>query len=1532
MTTRRAWFGLTLVFLASVLVVVLGGIPIRSAATASDGPPQDTSLIVGRNVNVVSGTELPGGDPYLQRQNEPSIAASTRNPLHLLAGMNDYRTIDMPFEDKVPGLELGNQAIGRDAWLSIAKSFNGGQSWTTSLLPGFPQDLSGEGTLSPLKLFGTAADPVVRAGTNGLFYYAGIAFNRVDRGSGVVFVARYIDLNNKENADTIKYDGISIVDQGNSGQFLDKPWMAVDIPRPGHGHITVTGQTGEIPCGNVYVSYSAFVGKTDDNIRSKIYFKRSIDCGRTWGAAIKLSESQHTDQGTTIAIDPDTGAIYVAWRRFATASQSNAIVFVKSTDGGLTFTKPVVIRTMGLSFPAGPGGPFDQRTTSETFRTNSHPTITVDQNGTVYLAWAERQADMQAKIMLTYSTNGGMTWIPPLVVDGAAPGHQYMPSLAFAGGSVMLMWYDQRKDEAQVAPEAYIADLYKHHRHTVDVRVARIDPVNLDNASSFIHPSKQASRYRYKLIGWDENTVTLEKLEHAYTGLTMFQKGTVPFGGDYIDLTAAPVFLPTPDGEWKYNTDTVDPMDPSKPLVTAFHLAWQDTRDVKLPIDDLWPDWSLYRAPMSTQPDGQFPSPPYPTNNCDYTGMMNQNVYTACVTPGFIAFSPGNTKPLDLLGAVDDHGFPIARAFTITVKNMTDDDRAFRLTIEAPADICASFVQYFDVGPWGAPPNGFPQGFPVEALDVAVASQSTLSRPVFIYPYPADPKATVKVHVTDVTDGVTSPTSIVALNPDPTNPVIDQPDDVQQPHVKGAEVHNPHVKGVSVKNETEEYLINPHVKGLDVVNADTANPHVKGEVLNPHVKGTDVEAPHVKGESISEITWEVTNEGNTTTPYTFDTFVTYNAPNTTDTNAGDYIPPEDAVQFQLLIYKIYTTPAANGCALGEQEHHELIANIPNPHVKGPHVKGTPPSALSYVVPEEAKEATFWLNPKERALVKLYAVDPKLGNGDDFSFGETGGEEVFDDVNAEAEVTSQAHNTEDLEEGIFTLPSDTSVAPGPGMTSPLSGDFLDNGCKINPAAGSIEWDFDWTDIPGATAYHLYVLGPSATIPLVDMDNIGTSSFHLSGSGDYVDYTNLLGWICMVRAYVPSAPNPGWTGWSEVRSFNVDPPEDCPILLSPQIDVLAGALPVPDGGNFSFGSRIVGSDTDITFEIANNGNGDLTLSGTPRVSIAGTDSDQFLLTQPPVGSVAAGQSTTFRVRFLPTSEGLKTATISIVSNDLDESPYDVTLQGNAVPIGGLIALYDFGGNANDSSANGLHGTIHGTAVFSDDRHGVPSGALNFDGTTTYVELPSESSFDLNQITIIAIVKVPNFSRRNSIIAKGSNFGSFTVHIVSPDGWPYYTFRVAVGNSTYWLDNGPVPQNQYFHLASTFDAGSLQLRGYVNGAPTGSFTVQYPPLMNDQNVTIGLMPNEYFIGAIDEIRIYGGILSPAEIQALYNLAFGPFVTPLPLENNADDVEQLRRAPLAPADPFLWTWTDLQFAVFDVPWENRRFYELTSGMAEKR
>ena len=374
MSIRR----LFLFSLVAVVLLIATGISTKSNNSNGDSNPD---IIVGRNVNMVAGTEFPtypDGDPYLQRQNEPSIAVSTRNPLHILAGSNDYRAIDYVDTGELPGQDQLATSHDRDAWLGVFKSFNGGQTWITTLLPGYKYNPYDPGT-SPLYGYGASADPTVRAGPNGLFYYSGIAFDRIKNGTSVLFVARYTDNNTTKigDPDPIKYIDTSIVDRGTSGQFADKPWIAVDIPRNLSPPVLISDPVAGIPdqlipAHNVYIVYSIFLGDLKSKPHNKILFARSTDCGDTWDHPTKLSEGEHINQGTTIAVSPLNGDIYAAWRRFKSDTETDAIMVCKSEDFGSSFTKPKEIRTIN---------PFDQFTGEERFRTSAFPTLAVDNAG-----------------------------------------------------------------------------------------------------------------------------------------------------------------------------------------------------------------------------------------------------------------------------------------------------------------------------------------------------------------------------------------------------------------------------------------------------------------------------------------------------------------------------------------------------------------------------------------------------------------------------------------------------------------------------------------------------------------------------------------------------------------------------------------------------------------------------------------------------------------------------------------------------------------------------------------------------------------------------------------------------------------------------------------------------------------------------------------------------------------------------------------------------------------------------------------------
>jgi uncharacterized delta-60 repeat protein len=136
------------------------------------------------------------------------------------------------------------------------------------------------------------------------------------------------------------------------------------------------------------------------------------------------------------------------------------------------------------------------------------------------------------------------------------------------------------------------------------------------------------------------------------------------------------------------------------------------------------------------------------------------------------------------------------------------------------------------------------------------------------------------------------------------------------------------------------------------------------------------------------------------------------------------------------------------------------------------------------------------------------------------------------------------------------------------------------------------------------------------------------------------------------------------------------------LSPEIAVEQPALTnIADGGNKDFGAQNVGSTADLVFTIKNSGSTNLILSGTPKVVVSGTHASLFTITAQPTSPVAPASSTTFTVRFAPTSAGAKTAALSIGSDDADENPFDIQLTATGLGAGPLSGTDNFNDNSKD-----------------------------------------------------------------------------------------------------------------------------------------------------------------------------------------------------------------------------------------------------------
>jgi alpha-glucosidase len=231
-------------------------------------------------------------------------------------------------------------------------------------------------------------------------------------------------------------------------------------------------------------------------------------------------------------------------------------------------------------------------------------------------------------------------------------------------------------------------------------------------------------------------------------------------------------------------------------------------------------------------------------------------------------------------------------------------------------------------------------------------------------------------------------------------------------------------------------------------------------------------------------------------------------------------------------------------------------------------------------------------------------------------------------------------------------------------------------------------------------------------------------------------------------------------------------------SREIGITQASTPIAMYGEHSFGSiDILSSSAEITFTILNSGFENLVLTGTPKVVISGVNASEFTVITDASSPILAGQSTTFKIKFTPTSSGTRTARVTIASNDTDEGSYVFNISGQGVKLNQTITFGALVNKTFNDPAFGLAATAgSGLAVSytsSNTAVATVSGnivTIHSAGTTTIIA--SQAGNDVynaagNQQQTLTVNKATQSITFNALADKVYGGGTFDLAATASSG---------------------------------------------------------------------------------------------------------------------------------------------------------------------
>jgi len=220
-----------------------------------------------------------------------------------------------------------------------------------------------------------------------------------------------------------------------------------------------------IHAGVAYTVWDNLISPTDqpdDRIHAAAYtgpaeFSKTNDFGATWSPVQTIIGSGNRQQtiGNIIVVDPNTDTLYDFTdlivppnTPFKGVASNAELAFVKSTDGGATWTAPQVIAPFNAS------GVVDPNNTTKHARVGDGlQEVAIGPSGNLYVVWEsstnfdknvnQAVGTFDNEVLFTSSGDGGSNWSTPTPIVGPSTLPIFTPTVAIdSKGNLAVTYYD----------------------------------------------------------------------------------------------------------------------------------------------------------------------------------------------------------------------------------------------------------------------------------------------------------------------------------------------------------------------------------------------------------------------------------------------------------------------------------------------------------------------------------------------------------------------------------------------------------------------------------------------------------------------------------------------------------------------------------------------------------------------------------------------------------------------------------------------------------------------------------------------------------------------------------------------------------------------------------------------------------------------------------------------------------------------------------------------------------------------------------